>query len=93
MGRYWMILRERAGKLAETAGGWIASLGAWIGERMKEMPPCRVLAVVVALSLWMGAGAMDSSGVLAEADGEVFGEVHWYEGEREDTRYEIRDTR
>ena len=40
----------------------------------------RGMAVVVALSLWMGVGGMDSSGVATETEGEVFGEVHWYEG-------------
>jgi hypothetical protein len=54
-------------------------LGARIKEKKGEMSPRRALAVVVALSLWMGAGRMDSSESVIEADGEVFGEVHWYE--------------
>ena len=44
------------------------------------MPPRRIVALVVALSLWMGVGGMDSSGVVTETEGKVFGEVHWYEG-------------
>ena len=73
-------LRVWAGKLTEGARGWFASLGAQIKERMGEMSPRRAVAVVVALSLWMGAGRMDSSESVIVADGEVFGEVHWYEG-------------
>jgi hypothetical protein len=73
-------LRVWAGKLTEGARGRFASLGAWIKERMGEMSPRRALAVVVALSLWMGVGRMDSSESVIVADGEVFGEVHWYEG-------------
>ena len=71
-------LRVWAGKLTERARGWFASLGAWIKERMGEMSPRRALAVVVALSLWMAVGGMDSSEVVMETEGEVFGEVHWY---------------
>jgi hypothetical protein len=73
-------LRVWAGKQTEGARRWFASLGAWIKERMGEITPRRALAAVVALSLWMGAGRMDSSESVIVADGEVFGEVHWYEG-------------
>ncbi len=73
------ILRIWAGKQTARARGWLASLGAWIKERKGRITPRRALAGVVALSLWMGAGGMDSSGVVTETEGEVFGEVHWYE--------------
>jgi hypothetical protein len=53
-------------------------LGAWIKERKGRITPRRALAAVVALSLWMGAGRMDSSESVIVADGEAFGEVHWY---------------
>ena len=77
------VLRAWAGKQTEGARGWFASLGARIKERMGEMSPRRALAVVVALSLWMGAGRMVGSAALeaqTQPAGEVFGEVHWYEG-------------
>ena len=80
MERYKGILRGWIGKLTELLRGWLSTLGAWIKERMGEMSPRRAVAVVVALSLWMGVGGMDSSGVVTETEGEVFGEVHWYEG-------------
>ena len=73
------ILRIWAGKQTARARRWLASLGAWIKEEKGRITPRRALAVVVALSLWMGAGGMDSSGVVTETEGEVFGEVHWYE--------------
>ena len=73
-------LRAWAGKQTEGVRRWFASLGAWIKEKKREITPRRALAAVVALSLWMGAGRMDSSESVMEADGEVFGEVHWYEG-------------
>ena len=74
------ILRIWVGKQTEGVRGWFASLGAWIKEKKREITPHRALAVVVVLSLWMGVGRMDSSESVIEADGEVFGEVHWYEG-------------
>ena len=73
------ILRIWAGKQTARARRWLASLGAWIKEQKGRITPRRALTVVVALSLWMGAGGMDSSGVVTETEGEVFGEVHWYE--------------
>ena len=73
-------LRAWAGKQTEGARGRLASLGAWIKERKGRITPRRALAAVVALSLWMGVGRMDSSESVIVADGEVFGEVHWYEG-------------
>ena len=79
MERYGEALRAWMGKLTERLRGWLDSLWAWIKERMGEMSPRRAVAVVVALSLWMGMGRMDSSESVIEADGEVFGEVHWYE--------------
>ena len=78
MERYKEILRGWIGKLTERLRGWLNTLGAWIKERMGEMSPRRAVAVVVALSLWMGVGGMDSSGEVTETEGEVFGEVHWY---------------
>ena len=72
-------LRAWAGKQTEVARGWFASLEAWIKEKKGEITPRRALAAVVALSLWMGVGRMDSSEVVLETEGEVFGEVHWYE--------------
>ena len=80
MERYGKALRGRMEKLTETVRGRSASLWARIKERIGEMSPRRALAVVVALSLWMAVGGMDSSESVIEADGEVFGEVHWYEG-------------
>ena len=74
------VLRAWAGKRTEGARGRLASLGAWIKERKGRITPRRALAAVVALSLWMGVGRMDSSESVIVADGEVFGEVHWYEG-------------
>ena len=73
-------LRVWAGKQTEGARGRFASLGARIKEKKGEITPRRALAVVVTLSLWMGVGGMDSSEVVIETEGEVFGEVHWYEG-------------
>ena len=73
------ILRIWAGKQTARARRWLASLGAWIKEQKGRITPRRALTVVVALSLWMGAGGMDSSGVVTETEGEVFGEVLWYE--------------
>ena len=73
------ILRIWAGKQTAWARGRLASLGMWIREEKGRITPRRALAVVVALSRWMGAGGMDSSGVVTETVGEVFGEVHWYE--------------
>ena len=73
-------LRIWAGKQTEGARRWFASLEAWIKEKKGEIILHRALAVVVALSLWMGVGRMDSSESVIVADGEVFGEVHWYEG-------------
>ena len=78
MERYGKALRGRMEKLTETVRGRSASLWARIKERIGEMSPRRALAVVVALSLWMGVGRMDSSESVIVADGEVFGEVHWY---------------
>ena len=75
-------LRVWAGKLTEGARGRLASLGMRIKERMGEITPRRALAVVVALSLWMGVGRMVGSAALEAQNqpaGEVFGEVHWYE--------------
>lgn len=80
MERYGKALRGRMEKLTETVRGRSASLWARIKERIGEMSPRRALAVVVALSLWMGVGRMDSSESVIVVDGEVFGEVHWYEG-------------
>ena len=73
-------LRVWAEKQTEGARRWFASLGAWIKEKKGRITPRRALTVVVVLSLWMGVGRMDSSESVIEADGEVFGEVHWYEG-------------
>jgi hypothetical protein len=76
-------LRAWAGKQTEGARGWFASLGAWIKEKKGRITPRRALAVVVALSLWMGVGRMAGSAALEAQNqpaGEVFGEVHWYEG-------------
>lgn len=78
MERYGKALRGRMEKLTETVRGRSASLWARIKERIGEMSPRRALAVVVALSLWMAVGGMDSSEVVMETEGEVFGEVHWY---------------
>ena len=72
-----------AGKQTEGVCRWFASLGAWIKEKKREITPRRALAVVVALSLWMGVGRMAGSAALEAQNqpaGEVFGEVHWYEG-------------
>ena len=49
-------LRVWAGKQTEGVRRWFASLGAWIKEKKREITPRRTLAVVVALSLWMGVG-------------------------------------
>ena len=80
MERYKGILRGWIGKLTEAVRGWFAFLGEWFKERMGETSPRRIVTLVVALSLWMGVGGMDSSEVVIETEGEVFGEVHWYEG-------------
>ena len=77
-------LRVWAEKQTEGARRWFASLSAWIMEKKGEITLRRALVVVVALSLWMGAGRMVGSAALAaqtQPAGEVFGEVHWYEGE------------
>lgn len=79
MKRFCTALRGWMGKVTERLRGWMNTLGAWIKERMGETSPHRAVVLVVALSLWMGVGGMDSSGVTAETEGEVFGEVHWYE--------------
>ena len=82
MERYGEALRSWMGKLTETVRGRLASLGAWIKEEKGRITPRRVLTVVVALSLWMGAGGMAGSAALEaqiQPAGEVFGEVHWYE--------------
>ena len=74
-------LRIWAGKQTEGARGRFASLGAWIKEKKGRITPHRVLAVVVALSLWMGVGRMAGAAALEAQNqpaGEVFGEVHWY---------------
>ena len=78
MERYRTVLRARAGKLTEGLRGRLSSLGAWIGERTRAIFPRRWVAAAGALSLWMGVGGMDSSGVATETEVEVFGEVHWY---------------
>ena len=80
MERFFEAWRGWIGKLTERLHGWLNTLGAWIKERMGELSPRRAAAVVVALSLWMGVGGMDSSESVTETEGEVFGEVHWYEG-------------
>ncbi len=74
------ILRIWAGKQTARARGRLASLGAWIKEKKGRITPRRALAVVVALSLWMGAGGMAGSSVLlpAETGEEVYGEPHWF---------------
>ena len=38
----------------------------------------RPVALVVALSLWMGTGCLSSSEGIKEDTGDVFGEIHWY---------------
>ena len=73
------VLRAWAGKQTEGARRWFASFRAWIKEKKGEITSRRALAAVVALSLWMGVGRMDSSESVIVADEEVFGEVHWYE--------------
>ena len=65
-------------KGTEVVRGGAATLGARIKERMGEMSPRRIVALVVALSLWMGVGVMDSSESVTETGGEVFGELHRY---------------
>jgi hypothetical protein len=52
----------------------------WIVIRTREIPPRRAVAVVVALSLWMGTGSMAGSSVLlpAETGEEVYGDPHWF---------------
>ena len=82
MERFKEAFLEWIGKVTEAVRGWFAFLGVWIKERTGEMSPRRAVAAVVALSLWMGVGGMDSSGVATETEGEVFGEVHWYEARR-----------
>ena len=78
MERFCTAMRGWIGKVTEAVRGWFAFLGAWIKERMGETSPRRIVAFVVALSLWMGVGGMDSSGVVTETEGEVFGELHRY---------------
>ena len=78
MERFKEAFLEWIGKVTERLRGWMNTLGAWIKERMGETSPRRVVSLVVALSLWMGVGGMDSSGAATETEGEVFGEVHWY---------------
>lgn len=78
MAQFREALRGWIEKGTEVVRGRAATLGARIKERMGEMSPRRIVAVVVALSLWMGVGGMDSSGVVIETEGEVFGELHRY---------------
>ena len=78
MERFCTTMRGWIGKGNKAVRGWSASLWEWVKERMGEMSPRRAAAVVVALSLWMGVGGMDSSESVIETEGEVFGEVHWY---------------
>ena len=78
MERFKEAFLEWIGKVTEAIRGWFDFLGAWIKERMGETSPRRIVTVVVALSLWMGVGVMDSSESVTETEGEVFGEVHWY---------------
>lgn len=76
-------LRVWAGKQTEGARRWFVSLGARIMEKKGEITLRRALAAVVALSLWMGVGRMAGSAALEAQNqpaGEMFGEVHWYEG-------------
>lgn len=80
MERFCTAMRGWIGKVIKAVRGWSASLWEWIKARMGEMSPRRAVALVVALSLWMGVGGMDSSESVTETEGEVFGEVHWYEG-------------
>lgn len=78
MERFKEAFLEWIGKVTERLRGWMNTLGAWIKERMGETSPRRVVSLVVALSLWMGVGGMNSSESVTETEGEVFGEVHWY---------------
>ena len=78
MGRFCTAMRGWIGKLTDAVRGWSASLWAKIKEGMGAMPPRRIVALVVALSLWMGVGGMDSSESVTETEGEVFGELHRY---------------
>ena len=80
MERFFEAWRGWIGKVTEIVRGGEATLRALFKERMGEMSPRRIVTVVVALSLWMGVGGMDSSGAATKTEGEVFGEVHWYEG-------------
>lgn len=80
MERYRAVIRVCAGRLKEWARGRLGLLWVRIKEWMGEMTPRRVLAAVVALSLWMGAGCMTASVAERPPSGVVFGEVHWYEG-------------
>lgn len=80
MERFFEAWRGWIGKVTEVVRGGEATLRAWFKEHMGEMSPRRIVALVVALSLWMGVGGMDSSESVTETEGEVFGEVHWYEG-------------
>ena len=61
-------------------GAIVARLGTWVKKQAGEMTLRRALAVVVTLSLWMGTGGMTASVKMPSPSGEVFGEVHWYEG-------------
>ena len=78
MGQFREAWRGWIEKGTEVVRGGAATLGARIKERMGEVSPRRAVALVVALSLWMGVGVMDSSESVIETEGEVFGEVHWY---------------
>lgn len=78
MGRLREACRRWIGKFTDAVRRGDGIVGVWIKERMEEMSPRRAVAVVVALSLWMGVGGMESSGAARKTEGEIFGEVHWY---------------
>ena len=65
-------------RLMVCAREWAASVRERIREGMRTVTLHRAVAVVVALSLWMGVGGMDSSAKGEKMAGETFGEVHWY---------------
>ena len=69
-------------RIKQEARRWAILAWGWIKGLMGEMSPRRALAFVVALSLWMGAGGMTASVRTSDPSGEVFGEVHWYNGGR-----------
>jgi hypothetical protein len=71
-------LRRWVGKQTEGVRGCLTFRKTRLRQRIGKITPRRAAAVVVALSLWMGVGRMDSSGEAMEIKGEVFGEVHWY---------------